>query len=74
MVFIQPLDILLKNMSQFSDKGGGNTRNTPHVFYVETTWKRPFPRRFNVEYKWCVCGESVGFVLISPRQTHIEKL
>ena len=24
--------------------------NTPPVFHVETTWKRSFPRRFNVEY------------------------
>ena len=30
-------------------------KNTPRVFHVETTWKRPFPRRFNVEYMWCVC-------------------
>ena len=29
--------------------------NTPLVLHVETTWKFPFPRRFNVEYKWCVC-------------------
>ena len=29
--------------------------NTPLVFHVETTWKRPFSRRFNVEYTWCVC-------------------
>ena len=24
------------------------------VFQVETTWRRPFSRRFNVEYTWCV--------------------
>ena len=24
--------------------------NTPRVFHVETTWKQPFPRRFNVGY------------------------
>ena len=29
--------------------------NTPYGFYVETTWKRPFPRRFNVESTECVC-------------------
>ena len=29
--------------------------NKPRVFHVETTWKRPFPSRFNVEYTWCVC-------------------
>ena len=29
--------------------------NTPRVFYVEMRWKQPFPRRFNVEYTWCVC-------------------
>ena len=32
--------------------------NTPRVFRVETTWKRPFPRRFNVKYTWCVCRVS----------------
>ena len=31
--------------------------NTSHGFHVETTWKRPFPRRFNVESTWCVCWE-----------------
>ena len=29
--------------------------NTPRVFHVDTTWKRSFPGRFNVEYTWCVC-------------------
>ena len=27
-----------------------NPANTPRVFNVESTWKRSFPRRFNVEY------------------------
>ena len=27
---------------------------TPRGFYVETTWTRPFPRRFNVESSCCV--------------------
>ena len=27
---------------------------TPRVFHVETTWKRSFPSRFNVEYTWFV--------------------
>ena len=31
---------------------------TPRVFHVETTWKRPFPRRFNVEYTWYVCRDA----------------
>ena len=34
-----------------------NPANTPRVFYVETTWNCSFPRRFNVEYTWSVCGE-----------------
>ena len=29
--------------------------NTPRGFHVETTWKRPFSSRFNVESTWCVC-------------------
>ena len=34
--------------------------NTPSVFHVETTWKRTFPRRFNVEYTWSVCRVCPG--------------
>ena len=30
--------------------------NTPRVFPIEMTWKRPFRRRFNVEYTWFVCS------------------
>ena len=29
--------------------------NARRVFHVETMWKWSFPRRFNVEYTWCVC-------------------
>ena len=29
--------------------------NASRVFHFETTWKRSFQRRFNVEYSWCVC-------------------
>ena len=32
--------------------------NTSRVFHVKTTWKRSFPRRFIVEYTWCVCRDS----------------
>ena len=34
--------------------------NTPRVLHVETTSKPSFPRRFKVEYTWCVCGD-LGF-------------
>ena len=34
-----------------------NPTNTPRVSHVETTWKRSFQHRFNVEYTWCVCRE-----------------
>ena len=34
-----------------------NPTNTPRVFDAETTWKQTFPRRFNLEYMWCVCRE-----------------
>ena len=33
--------------------------NTPRVFHVETTWKRSFPRRFNMEYTWSVCRVNI---------------
>ena len=35
----------------------------PRIFNVETTWKRPFPRRFNVEYTLCVCRENFFYIL-----------
>ena len=34
--------------------------NTPRGLYVETTWKRSFPCRFNVESTWCVCRAFSG--------------
>ena len=34
-----------------------NSTNTSRVFHVQTTWERPFPHRFNMEYKWCVWRE-----------------
>ena len=39
--------------------------NTPRVFHVEATWKRLFPRRFNVEYTWCVCRVAISKTLRS---------
>ena len=47
--------------------------NTPGVFHVETTWKRRFSRRFNVEYTWCVCRDEVfleSFNLGNFKRTH----
>ena len=38
--------------------------NTPRVFHVETTWKRLFPRRFNVEYTWSVCWDVYVYVQV----------
>ena len=35
--------------------------STPRAFHVEMTWKLLFPRRFTVEYTWCVCREAVDF-------------
>ena len=35
----------------------GIPTNTSRGFHVETTWKRSFPRRFNVESAWCVCWD-----------------
>ena len=29
--------------------------NTPRGFHVAMTWKRSFPRHFNVESTWSVC-------------------
>ena len=33
------------------------TSNKTRVFHVETTWKQPSSRRFNIEYMWFVCKE-----------------
>ena len=44
-----------------------NPTNIPRAFHLETTWKRPFLRHFNVEYTWCVCRElavSVTFSIV----------
>lgn len=30
--------------------------NILSVFYIKATWKRLFPRRFNMEYACCVCS------------------
>ena len=40
-------------------KSGTFPTNTPRVHHVEKTWKRSFPRRFNVEYTWYVCRVGV---------------
>ena len=45
----------IKQQISGTAKGTTNLTNTPCVLHVETTWKRSFPRRFNVEYMWCVC-------------------
>ena len=36
-----------------------NLTSTPDAFHVETTWKRLFPRRFNMEYTWCIYKEDL---------------
>ena len=49
---LKPLNIFAKYFTLNVLQG---PKSTPRVFHVETTWKRPFLRRFNVEYTWCVC-------------------
>ena len=53
-----------------------NPTNTPRVFHVETTWKRPFLRRFNVEYMWCVCRDidSAQYLCKSLQDTDLHKV
>ena len=48
--------------------------NTPCIFHVETTWKRPFPRRFNVEYTWCVCRVNINSVRSLNKEENIDEL
>ena len=43
--------------------------NTPRGLHVQTTCKRPFPRRLNVESAWCVCRV---IYLVSENGTGIE--
>ena len=47
--------------------------NTPHGFYVETTWKRPFPRRFNVESTECVCRDTTWVLPFMAQVFIIQK-
>ena len=47
--------------------------NTPRVFHVETTWKRSFPPRFNVEYTSCVCRGDIVGALLPRHRTQIER-
>ena len=51
-----------------------NLRNTPPVFHVETTWKRIFSRRFNVEYTWFVCREFVSYLLLWNKKNERKKI
>ena len=39
--------------SYTQDKKIESPTNTSRAFHVEM-WKRPFPRRFNVEHTWCI--------------------
>ena len=43
--------------------GWQNPASTPRGFNVETTWKRPFSSRFNVQSTWFVCRDSLFFIL-----------
>ena len=43
--------------------------NTPRGFHVETTWKRPFPRCFNVQSTWCVCRAN-AFRFVKSLKVH----
>ena len=38
--------------------------NALRGFHVETTWKQPFPRRFNAESTWCVCRDILATICI----------
>ena len=51
--------------------------NTPRGFYVETTWKRSFPRSLNVELMWCVCrlfSKVAGLESASPLIKKFKKI
>ena len=48
---------LYKTQTVNAPTSTSNPVNTPHVLHVETTWKRPFPRRSKVDQAWCVCME-----------------
>ena len=45
-------------------------KNALLEFHVKATWKRPFPRRFNVEYTWCVCMEADLFLSATSDSEH----
>ena len=45
--------VICHSSAETPAQSGCSTTNTLRVFHVETTWKRRYPRRFNVEYTWC---------------------
>ena len=51
--------------SDTQDKKIESYTNTSRAFHVETMWKRPFPRRFNVECTWCIWRDK-RFYRIEP--------
>ena len=51
----------------------GIPANIPRVFYVKTTWKRSFPRRFNMEYTWCVCRDFLWSFVFCFRKAFFQK-
>ena len=51
--------VKINDQTVSADFGKPNSTNTPREFHLETTWKRPFPRCFNVEYTWCVCMKDI---------------
>ena len=48
--------------------------NTPRGFHVETTWKRPFPRRFNVEPAWSVCRVILTGISMQKKKKRINHM
>ena len=63
------LFILHKSLSQISP-------NIQRVFRFETTWKRLFPRRSNLEYTGCVCTDIriCNFISDSNHSATISKV
>ena len=52
----------------------GFPANTPRVFHFETTWKKSFPCRFNVEYTLCVCRFEVSYPTVTITNNTARKV
>ena len=65
---------LKKSLKHVKIRENQKKRLSPTNTYVETTCKRSFPRRLNVEYTWCVCMIAFQQKPTKRNRVHIRPL